>query len=94
MNSANIVKVLTDSLHPATTNAAYQQLSQMRNINGFAVELLLISDDHHLDIAIRQSALIYLKNIVQDHCQTNGFLSEQDLETLRGSLLEGRPFFI
>jgi hypothetical protein len=74
MNSANIIKVLADSLHPTTTHLAYQQLSQMRNITGFTVELLLISDDHQADIAIRQSALIYLKNVVQDHCQSNAFL--------------------
>jgi hypothetical protein len=37
MNSANIVRVLTDSLHPSTTHAAYQQLSQMRSLTGFAV---------------------------------------------------------
>ena len=58
----------------------------MKNASGFAIELLVISDDKNYDMMIRQSALIYLKNVLQDHCQSP-FIPQDDIETLKGSLL-------
>jgi hypothetical protein len=61
----------------------------MRTINGFVIELLIISDDVKHDAAIRQSALIYLKNVIQDHCNQSGIIPQDDMTSLKNSLLEG-----
>lgn len=88
MKGANLVQVLADSLNPVTTNSSYSILSNMKANNGFAIELLVISDDRNYDISIRQSALIYLKNVIQDHCRAP-FIPHEDIETIKASLLEG-----
>jgi hypothetical protein len=51
----------------------------MRGNFGFAVELLVICDSLDYNPAIRQSALIYLKNAIQDHCQQQNCIHPEDL---------------
>lgn len=89
MKGATLVQVLASTLNHSTTNASYETLSQMKASNGFAIELLMISDDGNQDINIRQSALIYLKNILADHCNESPFIPLADIDTLKASLLEG-----
>ena len=64
MKGANLPQLLASTLNPSTTHSSYEALSQIRSANGFAIELLIISDNSSLDISIRQSALIYLKNLL------------------------------
>lgn len=68
MKGAQIVQVLAGTLSPSLTNVSYSQLSEWRSSHGFAVELLLIADDSNYQIEVRQSALVYLKNMLSDHC--------------------------
>ena len=64
MKGANLAQILSGTLNPATTNSSFDTLSRLKVNNGFSVELLVISDDTNYDISIRQSALVYLKNII------------------------------
>ena len=64
MKGANLAQILSGTLNPATTNSSFDTLSRLKVNNGFSVELLVISDDTNYDIGIRQSALVYLKNII------------------------------
>ena len=66
----------------------------MQNTTGFTIELLLISDDQNNDVSIRQSALIHLKNIIQEHCEQQPFLPQADTDTLKASILEGSSCLI
>lgn len=88
MKGGNLVQVLADTLNPHTTNSSLEALSNMKSASGFAIQLLVISDDRNYDISIRQSALIYLKNVIQDHCRAP-FIPQDDVETIKASLLEG-----
>lgn len=64
MKGGNLPELLANSLNPSLTNASYHALSQLKHQQGFAIQLLLISDDHDCHISIRQSALIHLKNLL------------------------------
>ena len=86
MKGGKLVQVLADSLNPSKTNASYQTLSNIRSNNGFAIDLLVISDDANYNADIRLSALIYLKNIIQDHIDSP-FIPEEDISTIKASLL-------
>jgi hypothetical protein len=63
----------------------------MRSSKGFTVELLVVSDSADYPAAVRQSAVIYLKNAVQDHCSRQSFIPPDDLTDLKANLLEGTP---
>lgn len=89
MIGANIVRILVDTLNSNTTISSTQELSRLRGSKGFVIELLIISDNVNCNQPIRQAALIYLKNIVQDHCNDKATIHEDDLNSLKGSLLEG-----
>jgi hypothetical protein len=87
MKGANLVQVLASTLNPSTTHSSLHTLSQLKATHGFAVELLIISDDSNYDISIRQSALIYLKNLLCEHCEKGDLVPPEDINTLKGSLL-------
>lgn len=87
MQSANVAKVLLGTLDPASTHAATAHLLQLRNTQGFPIQLLLLSDDVANSSGLRQAALIALKNFVQDHCEDRCHIDEQDLATLLSQLL-------
>ncbi len=87
MISANIVNVLAKTLHSTTIDSSSLELNRMRNMSGFAIELLIISDNANHNVAIRQSAIIYLKNIIQDHCTQTSVIGHDDMDTLKQSLL-------
>ena len=70
MKGANLVEVLAGTLNPSTTQTSQNSLLQMKSIPGFSVQLLVISDDSCCDFSIRQAALVYLKNLIQDHCES------------------------
>lgn len=89
MIGANLINILSKTLNSNTIESSSLELNRMRNINGFPIELLVITDDTNQNIAIRQSAIIYLKNIVQDHCLQGGLICQGDLATLKENLLEG-----
>lgn len=61
----------------------------MRGSRGFTVELLVVTDSSDYPPAVRQSAVIYLKNAVQDHCTKQSFIPPEDLADLKANLLEG-----
>lgn len=63
----------------------------MRERRGFTVELLVVTDSSDYLPAVRQSAVIYLKNAVQDHCSKRSFIAPEDLTDLKANLLEGTP---
>ena len=90
MKGANLVQILAGTLNPNTTNQSYQTLSNMRSNNNFVVDLLVICDDNNCDISIRQSAIIYLKNSIEEHIKNQPFIPSEDIETLKASLLEGK----
>lgn len=94
MISANIVNVLARTLQSTTVDSSALELARMRNMNGFTIELLLISDDATQNIAIRQSAIIQLKNIIKDHCTQSPTIPHDDMASLKDSLLLGNFFVI
>lgn len=51
----------------------------MRSSNNFVVQLLVISDDGNCDNNIRQSAIIYLKNTIEEHCKGSPFIPQEDI---------------
>jgi hypothetical protein len=87
MIGANIANILASTLKSNTIESSSLELTRMRSAKGFTIELLIISDDIKQDIAIRQSAIIYLKNIIQDHCTHQPIISGEDLNSLKESLL-------
>ena len=87
MKGGNLVQILAGSLNPNTTNECYNTLSQMKSTNNFSIDLLVISDDGNCDISIRQSALIYLKNIIEENCKGREFIPQHDIDILKASLL-------
>jgi hypothetical protein len=64
MNNYSLANVLADTLNPALTNQSMRQLAQLKLQKGFSIQLLVIADDGNNVISLRQSALIYLKNMV------------------------------
>ena len=93
MKGGNLAQVLAGTLRSSTIHSSNEALHQMDRSEGFAIDLLLLCDDSSQDINIRQSALVYLKNLLQRHCKEETFLPQKDLETLKASLLEGNSFF-
>lgn len=91
MKGAQIASVLSRTLSPATIGSSSQQLQSMRCNRGFTVELLVICDSLDYNPSIRQSAIIYLKNVIQDHCQRSPCIPFEDLEDIKKHLLEGKP---
>lgn len=89
MIGGNIVNILAKTLHSDSTTNSTLQLNNLREQQGFTIELLVISDDSNYDISIRQAALIYLKNTIQDHCKHNPIITPADLSSLKASLLLG-----
>lgn len=89
MIGANISNILARTLNSNTIEASSHELSRLRHSPGFALELLEISDNCGQDGAIRQSAIIYLKNIVQDHCGQGEIVEPAEMASLRGRLLAG-----
>lgn len=69
MKGANLVQVLAGTLNPNTTHDSLHALQQMKNRNGFILDLLVTSDDTQVDINLRQAALVQLKNTLENHCQ-------------------------
>jgi len=94
MIGGNIVNIIANTLNPSTTEQAARQLQTMRQNNGFTIELLVISDDQQYDMSIRQAALIYLKNTIQDHCNQNAFINNDDLNSLKASILLGKSMIM
>jgi|JI9StandDraft_2_1071091.scaffolds.fasta_scaffold241680_1 hypothetical protein len=86
MKGGNLVQVLADTLNPSTTNSSFRTLSTLKTNNGFAIELLVISDDANYNNDIRLSALIHLKNILQDHFDSP-FIPPEDISIIKASLL-------
>lgn len=64
MRGANLVQILAGTLNSSSTHECFQLLSEMKSSNGFAVEMLIITDDANQNISVRQSALVYLKNLL------------------------------
>lgn len=91
MKGAQIATVLSRTLSAATIESSSLELERMRGERGFAVELLVICDSLDYNAAIRQSALIYLKNVLRDHCQRAACVAAGDLDSLKAHLLEGTP---
>jgi hypothetical protein len=89
MQGGNLERLLGETLQPATTRDSYLALATLNSTPGFTTQLLLISSDGHCDIAVRQSALVYLKNLIAEHCAQGDLIPRDDLETLKNSLLEG-----
>ena len=89
MKGAHLPDLLAQTLAPATIDSASQELQRIRSQPNFAVQMLVISDDIKHNIAIRQSALICLKNLLQDHCVQGGLVPTDDINVLKDSLLEG-----
>jgi len=87
MKGGNLAQVLAGTLNPSTIHSSNATLHQMDASQGFVIDLLLLSDDSNQDINVRQSALVYLKNLLQRHCREEPFLPQNDLETLKASLL-------
>jgi hypothetical protein len=69
MKGGNLTQVLAGTLHPSTIHSSNATLHQMDGSQGFAIELLILSDDKSQDMNVRQSALVYLKNMLQRHCR-------------------------
>jgi hypothetical protein len=91
MKGAQIANVLSRTLSPSTIDSSSRELASMRGGRGFAVELLVICDSLDYTPAVRQSALIYLKNTLQDHCSRQPCIPAGDLADLKANLLEGTP---
>ena len=83
------VSQYTSRWQASTIESASLELGRLRHSPGFALELLDICDSCSQDGAIRQSAIIYLKNIVQDHCGQGGMVEPAEMGSLRGKLLAG-----
>ena len=94
MKGGNLVQILGGTLNPNTTNSSYETLFSMRSNNNFVVDLLIICDDNNCDINIRQSAIIYLKNTIEENFKGKPFIPEGDIETIKASLLEGMKYQI
>lgn len=89
MIGANISNILARTLNPNTIESSSLELGRLRHSPGFALELLEICDNSGQEGAIRQSAVIYLKNIVQDHCGQGETVEPAEMASLRGRLLAG-----
>ena len=48
---------------------------------------MIIADNKSLNIQIRQSALVVLKNMVYDECNNRGTINSKDYEIIKGSVL-------
>lgn len=50
---------------------------------------MIIGDDKSYNIAVRQSALIYVKNALADHYKNSLTIPVNDLQALKSSILQG-----
>jgi hypothetical protein len=79
---------LRRSLHPQHTRQATQQLHTVRNTLGFTSNLVLISDNDSLELPVKVSAIVYLKNLVEEQFKnpTHKLVPNEDLELLKQSV--------
>jgi glycogen synthase len=60
----------------------------VRGNQGFAPQLMIIADDSTNEMAIRQSALVVLKNLVYDQCHKSGVMNGNDYMMIKSNILE------
>lgn len=101
MDQQNIINLLRSTLDPNLQKDASAQLDQMHKIIGFAPSLLQIVMNNQLEVPVRQSGGIYLKNMVMHSWRDPAFqlkhtpvepmpfhIHEQDCAILRDTIVD------
>lgn len=91
---ATVESLLQNTLNPNLTNQAHVELQKISKRQGFASELLIIADKADMNINIRQSALVTLKNLIKDEVDNGKTMHKNDWDTIKSSALEGNYVFI
>lgn len=86
--STELVNLLKNTFNPSLIDSAQRALSNARNNQGFATDLMVISDDANIEINVRQSALVLLKNLFYDECTQGNTMNRGDYEIIKQNILE------
>jgi hypothetical protein len=63
-SNEKLVTELRKTLHPDYIKEATQYLDSVKSCQGFAMTLLIIGSSEEIELQVKMSAFIYLKNIV------------------------------
>ena len=76
--SVELITLLKNTFDPSLIESTQRAISNARNSPGFATDLMIVADNISLDINIRQSALVVLKNLFYDECTRGDVMNKND----------------
>ena len=86
--STATMTLLANTLQPNLQGPTQRDLERAKQAKGFSTELMVIGDDGSVNMALRQAALVVLKNMVYDECTRGGVIDGEDWHIIKANILQ------